>query len=43
MYRATNVPTDDRDRPLQPVKIVESGSLQMPGEPFVVQKRGAVL
>ena len=41
MYRASNTPTDDRDKPLQPVKILDSGKLKV-DHPFVVEKAGAL-
>ena len=40
VYRATNdVKTDSRDRPLEPVTIVDSGSLPL-SAPFKVAKAG---
>ena len=42
MHKACNVPTDERDRPLEPVKILNSGSMVMK-EPFVVEKASAKL
>lgn len=42
VYRASNVATDSRDRPLQPVRILDCGTLQLT-EPFVVEKAGAEL
>lgn len=42
MYRACNTPTDAKDKPIQDVKIVDSGSLQL-DYPFHVPKSGAEL
>lgn len=42
MYRASNTPTDDRDRPLQPVRILNSGKLRI-HQPFIVEKAGVEL
>lgn len=43
MYKACNTKTNAKDRPLQPVKILNSGSLQMKAPPFVVEKTAAEL
>lgn len=43
VHKACNTATNDRDRPLQDVKIVDSGSLQMEGPPFLVEKSDALL
>lgn len=42
VYRASNTPTDDRDRPLQPVKILDSDKLPIK-RPFLVDKAGVEL
>ena len=43
VHRACNTATDSRDRPLQEVKIVDSGSLAMDEQPFIVDKTDALL
>lgn len=42
VHKACNTRTDSNDRPLQPVKILNSGSLEM-GPPFVVEKSASLL
>jgi len=42
VYRASNVETDYNDRPLQPVKILDSGTLPV-DYPFEVEKTGVDL
>ena len=42
MYRACNTATDARDRPIQDVKITDSGSLPI-DHPFLVSKSSAEL
>lgn len=42
MHRACNTATDDKDRPVQNVKILDSGSLAM-DHPFRVDKSAATL
>lgn len=43
VHRACNTATNNRDRPLQDVKIEDSGSLPMDGPPFLVDKTDALL
>ena len=43
VHRACNTATNSRDRPLQEVKIVDSGSLAMDEPPFIVDKTDALL
>jgi peptidyl-prolyl cis-trans isomerase B (cyclophilin B) len=42
VYRASNTPTDEKDRPLQPVVITDCGKLKI-FQPFVVDKAGVEL
>ena len=42
VHRACDTATDSRDRPLQEVKIVDSGSLAMDEPPFLVDKTDAL-
>ena len=42
VYRATNTPTDESDRPLEPVVITDSGRLKI-YQPFLVDKAGVEL
>ena len=42
VYRASNTPTNERDRPIQPVVITDSGRVKM-GQPFIVDKAGVEL
>ena len=42
VYRASNTPTDERDRPIQPVVITDSGRVKIE-RPFVVDKAGVEL
>ncbi|XP_064405261.1 peptidyl-prolyl cis-trans isomerase B-like [Halichondria panicea] len=43
VHKACKTRTNEHDRPLQPVKILNSGSLQMEVPPFVVEKTAAEL